>query len=292
MAKKIVDEESKTDRTIEASDLLATRDGTGKFSSKAPGRSLGYKKDVHDERDFKARALLGARRTIANEALDLQGCVSGVKDQGATSSCVGQSIGTAIDTRLRKLGKWDAPLSSSQAIYTFGRALSRLSKDESLQDGGTFPRNAMKGLKDWGVPTEQRWPFDPSHINDELPWDVMQAASANCLQAWWRIDSMGKERVEDICQALEKGYPVVFGTDIDQAFMDHSGTKPVGTPDRSKIVGGHMMCLVGYTTENSARVLRGVNSWGIGWGDRGFYWATEGFIMDPAAGDFYVIQAG
>lgn len=274
--------EPDTDRIAVPSDLAIVK--------RKRARSLGYKKDTPDDRDYKARALFGARRGLPNENLVLEGCVPGIKDQGPTSSCVGQAIGTAIDARLRRIGKWDAPQSSSHAIYTFARALYRLSGDERLDDEGSFPRLAMKGLRDWGVPSELRWPFNPAKINDELPWDVMQAASANRLQAWWRIDSVGKERVEDICQAIVAGFPVVFGIDVDSAFLDHVGKDPIVAIDHAKIAGGHMMCLVGYTTANQARVFRGVNSWGLGWGDRGYFWAGEGFVMDPSAGDFYVLQ--
>ena len=255
-------------------------------------RGLGYKRDLHDPRDYKARLLFGARRGLPMESLELVGCLVGVKDQGDTSSCVGQAISTAIDARLRRTGRWDAPRASSLAVYTYARALERAAASDSLLDMGSYPRLAMKGLREWGVATEDRWPFDLTQVNAELPWDVMQQSAAWRVTSWWRIDSTGKERVEDVCQALAAGYPVVFGTEVDAAFMAYDGKGPLQAGDRAHTLGGHMMCLLGYTTENGARVLRGVNSYGLGWGDRGLFWAGEGFVMDPAASDFYVFQLG
>lgn len=259
------------------------------LKQKAP-KGLGYIEDKDDARDFSTKALFGARRTVLSEVTDLEGCVPLIADQGSTGSCVGQAIGGAIDTRLRKTGRWTAPLTSRQAIYTIGRALDRFAPKEPLVDDGTRPRMAMKGLKQWGVPTEVKWPFDESKINDELPWDVLQEASANIVTAWWRIPSLGKERIEDMCQALGNGYPIVFGVKIDEAFQELSGPKPVEGFDKKALVGGHMMFVVGYKTVNGVRIFRCVNSWGTGWGDKGFFNANESMFRE--ASDLYVIQVG
>lgn len=249
----------------------------------------GHIKDAPDERDYKARVMLGAPRNLPPEA-SLEQHLRGIRDQGQTSSCVGHAIGTAADTRLRKLGFMNTPDPSRVAIYTFARAMGRSSGSKKLVDDGSQPRLAMKGIREWGTPSEKDWPIDQATINDELPWDVMQKASAFRISQWHRIDSLGHGRVEDICNAIAQGYPVVFGVDVDDNFMNYSGKGAVAAPDPSNSYGGHMMCLVGYTTENSERIFRGVNSWGTGWGDGGLYWAHEGFIKDVTAGDFYVIQ--
>ena len=270
-------------------DRMATPEDLLIIPSKRPRRGLGYIPDSRDDRDRKARTIFGARRGLPVEAMDLERCVPGVVDQGMTSSCVGQAIGGAIDTRIRRLGRWDAPLVSRQAIYTFARSLDRESKTERLVDSGTSPRAAMKGLRTWGVPTAARWPFDPATINDPLPWDVMQQASTFAISAWYRIDSSGKERVEDMCQAFAVGYPVAFGVTVDEAFMD-AGKAPIESLDPTKAVGGHMMYALGYKTSGGERLIRCVNSWGVGWGDSGLFWAREAFFR--AASDCYVIQVG
>lgn len=252
------------------------------------GHGLGHVKDEPDERDYKARAMLGAPRGLPPEAT-LEHHVRSIKDQGSTSSCVGHAIGTACDTRLRRLGLV-SPEPSRVAIYSAARAYGRLDKGSAFTDDGCYPRHAMKGIRDFGVPAETTWPFDASKINEELPWDVHQAASAFRITQWYRIDSVGHARVEDICNAIAQGYPVVFGMGVDDNFMNWDGKGVVPFLDAEKNLGGHMMCLVGYTTDNSERVFRGVNSWGIGWGNKGMFWAHEGSMKDPTAGDFYVVQ--
>lgn len=275
-------------KTSESPDRMATIEDMAVVPPKLTF-GMGWKPDAPDERDFKARALFGARAALRAEAMDLEACVRVIRNQDVTSSCVGQGIGGAINTRLCKLRGPTAPFVSEQAIYTYARALARLSPDEKLTDTGSSPRFAMKGLKADGVPTLVKWPFDESKINDDLPWDVMQESSAFTLSAWWRIDSFGTTRILDICQALQEDYPVVFALDVDSDFQQTGVTK-FGAQDPTKIVGGHMMYCVGFKTDPTTgkKLLRCVNSWGESWGDHGFFWAEEEFFLN--ASDVYVIQ--
>ena len=278
-------EATDTSRMAVPADFAPTR------SAPPPARrGMGYSPDVPDPRDWSTRAMLGAVRGLPTEA-SLERFVSRVQDQGSTNSCVGQALATAIEIRLRKMGYLTAPRPSALGIYGYGRALSRRSPTDKLADLGCFPRPAMTGLRDWGVPTEVAWPFDASKVNDELPWDVHQQSSAFRVQAWYRIDALGRERVDAICSALSQGYPVVFGVSIDEAFLSHTGKALVGAPTGA-IIGGHMMVLVGYSTTNAKRTLRGINSWGESWGDHGAFNASESLVRHAGAGDFYVIQVG
>jgi len=289
-SKKKLDLDPDTDRIALPDDL---RDATLTIAAPAASpasRRLGYLPDEPDARDWNARAMLGAVRGLPTE-VSLEGLLGPVRDQGPTESCVGNAIANAIEVRLRKLGYLAEPRPSALAIYTYARALGRLTPATKLTDTGSFPRLAMKSLREWGVPNETRWPFDASHVNDELPWDVQQQASAFRVTAWYRIDAVGRERVDAICHALAQGYPVVFGMDVDQAFLDAWGPGVLDAP-HGDIIGGHMLAIVGYKTVNATRTLRIINSWGRTWGDHGACNASEGLITAPGAGDFYVIQVG
>jgi len=249
----------------------------------------GYLKDPEGLDQRPTRALFGAIKSLPLEA-SMEAFVPFIADQVETSTCTGQGIGGAIDCRLRKMGRHDAPLVSRQGIYTIGRSIDRVSTKTPLSDDGANPSQVMRGLRQWGVPTSDRWPFDPATVNEELPWDVLQEASAFEITAWWQIYSSGKSRIEEMCQALAAGYPVAFGVDVDRPFEDASGPKPIHSLDPTKSLGGHMMHAVGYRTVNGARQIRCVNSWGVGWGDRGLYWAEEPFFLN--ASGIYVIQVG
>jgi len=254
-----------------------------------PKYGMGYLPDEPDERDFSAKGLFGARKTLPDESLGLIGHVREIYDQLWTSSCVGNAIAGALSVRLSAMGYVVEAL-SRLAAYTYARAIARHTSDIELKDEGSYPRMAMKALRDWGIPLERYWPFKTERVNDELSWGAHQQASAFKVKKWWRIYSGGKDRIEDICQALASGYPVVFGVPVDSAFLDHKGSGSVGAPDPTKNVGRHMMYAVGYKTVNGERWIRIVNSWGVRWGDGGFFWARESFFAE--ATDCYVIQVG
>lgn len=262
-------------------------------------RGFGWKKDVDDPRDaqFSARKLFGAIRAAAPEAT-LEEYLLNVLDQGGTSTCVGHGVGTALITRLRKMGQEHEDV-SRLAIWDFAVAAEK-GKDQPFVDQGCFIRDAMRGCRDQGIPPLSAWPpviaggYTKSleaSVTSAPPWDVLQKAATFRVQNWYRIDDVGYSRVDAICQAIAHGYPVVFGTEVDQAFEDYSGKDVVKAPG-SFTLGGHCMCAIGYRTVNGKRQIRGVNSWGYGWGDRGLFWADASFFMDARMSDVYVMSVG
>lgn len=278
---------NKAVEVLKAAEIPKFEDKYAGTFAEMPRRRVGWMRDAFDARDRSTKALFGARRGVPAEA-SLEHLMLGIRDQGSTNACVGMAIGTAVDVRLRRTGITTAPMASALAVYTLARSVT----DAPLLDLGCHPRLAFRAMREHGIPSEGVWPFSEGEVATKLPWDVLQQASAFRVAAWWRIDSEGDERIEDVCQAIAAGYPVVFGLDVDRAFLEYSrGGAPLGALGEDRI-GGHMTCLLGYRTENNRRILRGANSWGIGWGDAGMYDAYPEFLLDASAGDFYVIQVG
>lgn len=256
-------------------------------------RGLGWRKNLPDPRDYSARARFGAPLRLPGEVTDIEPFVRGILDQGATSSCVPHAFSEAVDTRLRKLG-YDPPKPSVLALYAPTRGVELASPDDPLVDQGSFPRDCASALSTYGLAADADWPWDESKVNDRPPWDVAQKASAFRVSAYYRIDTFGMSRAQDVANALAHGYPVVFGTQVGRAFEQYSGQGAVQLPgSQAESLGGHMLCLVGYATDNGEIVFRGQNSWGDGWGDRGFFWLRASSIALPdesVAGDFTVLE--
>lgn len=269
---------------------------------RVPKFGLGHITDTPDDRDFVASALLGAPRNVRGEA-SLEEFVRRVRDQSATSSCVGHGIASAVDIRLRKMG-FDAPEPNPMVVYKLARILARSSDKESLVDAGSMARYAFKGLRDVGVVSEELLPFDPATVNDELPWDIYQQASVFRVQAWWRIKQSGLSRPEMMAHALDQGYPVPFAMRVDDAFMGYSPRISTGALakkfevaiapfDRTKEVGGHMICAVAYTTlGNGKKRFMVLNSWSQDWGWWGYFFVDEDDLAVDTVSDAHVVQVG
>lgn len=249
----------------------------------------GWKADAPDERDWKAGAFLGAPVSIPAEA-SLAHLVDDVNDQKWTSSCVGQALGKALQVRLRKIGFLLAFIPSFGGIYTLARRVGMKDAKAPLVDDGCFPRDAMTAIKELGVPSAKVWPFDPDKVNEELPWDVLQDATRFLVFQWFRITAFGESRSDAIAQAISKGFPVIFGLRVWDSFLSHLGDGLIREPGKDD-AGGHMMTIVGYRTgADGKREFHVLNSWGLGWGDRGFCWIHEDVLSGLRASDFYVIQ--
>jgi hypothetical protein len=230
----------------------------------------------------------------------LESLITGIYDQGQTSSCVGWAFAQAVKLRLAKMGT-PIDLPSPEAIYVLARAMERQQegktpKEEPLQDQGSVPALAVAAMQKWGIASMTAWPFDPNTINNEPDIEELEVASAFQLlsSGYARISSTGAQRLVDIKQAIAVGYPVAIGTGVDQAFEDYAGGSALVTaPDPAHLLGGHMMHIVGYKNQTSTTsAFRGVNQWGTSWGDSGLYWADESFLTSDCLTDIYVLMVG
>jgi C1A family cysteine protease len=257
--------------------------GIGKFTK-------GYKEDPADPRDLVADSLFGAAVRLPAE-YSLAQYIGKIRNQESTSSCVGHGLWASVQIREKILGM-NSGESSPLGFYALARTLGKATKEEKLRDDGSYPRLAMKAIRDWGIPLESKWPFDPSKVNEELPWDVLQQASGTKVSAWYRIDGIGQGRVLSLMQAISKGYPVVFGTEVDGVYEDWNGQGVIG-PRVGRSLGGHCTCIVGYRTERDGTVsFQFQNSWGKGWGQSGLGWLCEQRITMLESRDFYVMVLG
>jgi len=206
-----------------------------------------------------------------------------LRDQLRTSCCVGFAFSRGLDIRSRIMGLGN-PYPSPMFTY----AVARLQDGGGvLEDVGCIPGLAANGLLNYGIVSETRYPFDPSKINHHVPWDVIRSGADAQVHGAFRLTGMGLDRIRQIDAALEAGYPVVYGQNVDDAFEQWRGGDAYDGP-RGPSRGSHMQCLL-YEPGLPAKERRGVGSWSDFGEGAAFYRVTEGFLASQYATDFYIL---
>jgi C1A family cysteine protease len=242
-------------------------------------RTLGYLPDPHDARDRRLRAampLAAQRGDLLPVSVSLWDPRVHVRDQGQTSSCVGQAWANGLQLAYLQAGA-DCPKLSGEFVYY----LSRAEHGGEHDDSGTYLRTAGEAVRKFGAAAESTWPFSESRVNAQPNMRALHSGyDRKGLRGYYRIDSGD---VDGIRQALAAGFPVVAGWQVSESFLYWKGG-PV--PEQIEgIVGGHALCLYGYRSDGS---FEGVNSWSESWGEGGHFVATELFARQ--ATDIWALE--
>lgn len=141
-------------------------------------------------------------------------------------------------------------------------------------DGGYWNGTLAGWLVGNGCATEKSVPYGNGDKDDYDCGTGFSAAAyeeATYLKpdSYQSIGISGDAGIQNIKQVLAWQHkPVVFGTKVNQAFMDLSGSSVWTFSGSSK--GGQALCIAGYNDAKGAFYV--ANSWGYGWGDNGYCW--------------------
>jgi len=224
--------------------------------------ALGCLPDPPDARDVPlgsvlARAELPAQASVWDDRV-------AIRDQGATSSCVGQAVATGLRLAYLRAGQ-PCPTLSARALYRLALGPSR-----DVRDGGTWLRACIAATRKIGSPSEAAHP-GVQEILEPVPLGAaMDGADRWGARRYYRIESGDTDGIR---RALAAGLPVVGGWLVGDAFMSYGGRGLVRPELRT--LGGHALCLAGYATQAGEPWFSGVNSWGLAWGAGGMFHASE-----------------
>jgi hypothetical protein len=216
----------------------------------------GWVKDKYDPQDYLHKRKLV--RLPDNVALDT--FLPPVRDQGQVGSCTGFGIGANIGGTARQLGvfaEWFSPTWLYNGARFIGGTLT--------QDLGAEPGDVLDWALHNGVLLERDWPYDPERLDKSAP-------SSERMGLALRYKDFRYFRVTDgaagIRSALADGHLVSLGSPWYDSWFSPPDSGDLGPAD-GNVAGGHETCLCGYHL--SLERFVGMNSWGDGWGQRGFY---------------------
>lgn len=217
-----------------------------------------------------------------------------VRDQRRLRSCSGQALASVIDAARPR-----ARPASAIGIWREGRRLAGALRELC----GAHLSYCAQGLVDRGVESarpgedaDEAAALRPASIDAELEAADHRVPGA----ARARIVEEGADRVDAVEDAIAKGYGVVFGTNITQAFEGfvmlaarghRRETMVVAQPFLAAPQGDpHAMRIVAVRRRMGRREFRLVNSFAITWAFDGQLWVDEEVIGSPHSDDFNVLR--
>lgn len=252
-----------------------------------------------DERDLSFGPLQARLRAPAAERASLRERVVRVIDQGSLGSCSACAVAQAVRlSHVLQHVEAGLPLDYARSstrlmsvlwAYYFARAIDHLAHE----DAGASLRSLFTGLNRLGFPPEEKWPYSDQTIGTTAPFRRMPAKAAfraaydqQDPTIYRRIWSVGDDRHADVRAAISNGFGVCAGWSVSWSFIDGAfdPLTPVD-PATTDIAGGHAMVIVGYAPGEYELV----NSWGIGWGDNGFFRGNPAWVDE--ARDLWVVES-
>lgn len=172
--------------------------------------------------------------------------------------------------------------------FVYWNAL-RMRREEAA-DNGTDLYACFTSMQKQGICEESVWPYDDSAVLERPSLEAYERAYDNRLATFYALRPYGQTICLSIDDALHTGYPVAFGLAMNAAQMRgyKGGDDIIQAPSVTDT--GHAMLIVGYRTlADGTKAYLFRNSWGPGWGNRGYGWISSRYVSSILYGpEFYV----
>jgi len=261
-----------------------TRKIAVKEANKAPATDgLGGVRDRPDSRDHIYVPPAGVLKNLP-PSVDLRKHFPPVYNQEQINSCTANAIAGAMEFDAKKQGMEEVFTPSRLFIYYN----ERLMEGTEGKDVGAAIRDGIKSIVKQGDCPEHHWPYD-SKLVTQKPHDgcYSQARSFKAIE----YQKIGRD-LDHIRACLASGYPFVFGIRVFTSFQGNAvrDSGHLKMPRKGeKTIGLHAVVACGYDDKNRWFIVR--NSWGSGWGMKGYYTMPYEYLMDSKIShDFWTIR--
>lgn len=233
------------------------------------------------ETDWQLHTALEAGALAAPAALpasvDLRAAWWAIGDQENTGSCVGwastDSVARYMFVKAGRLAQ-NAKLSPRFTWMACKETDTFVARPETMIEGaGTSLKAAVDILRKFGAVPDTALPFHITtamYTGDENTFYA--TAATRKIAAYFNL----LRNPTSWRSWLAAHGPILVGLNVDRTWdMAASTGGKLDTFQPNTVRGGHAVALVGYRTDGRFIVR---NSWGTGWGDHGFGYASEAYI--------------
>tara|TARA_X000000950_G_scaffold281555_1_gene378452 strand:+ start:174 stop:968 length:795 start_codon:yes stop_codon:yes gene_type:complete len=243
-------------------------------------RKYGWIVDTPDQRDSHYEL----QQVDCKKVIDLRDKCPGIYNQGKLGSCTANAIAAAYEFNEIK--------QDENTIFTPSRLFiyynERFIENTTQYDSGANIRDGIKSINKQGVCSERTWPYIIENFTTKPNDNCYKEAAFHKSVNYKRV----KQNLEHMKNCLNSGLPFVFGFGVYESFESEivSKTGIMSIPEKNeKLLGGHAVMAVGYNDEKEYFIVR--NSWGLEWGDRGYFYMPYKFIInEKMCSDFWCIK--
>ena len=266
-------------------------------------KGMGWLRDLPDHRDLQVKSteiqeIRGQSKKVKKidkslpPTVDLRQWCSPIEDQGDLGSCTANA-GVGLLEYFQKRAYSKHLDASRLFLYKVTRNLMGIIGDE-----GAELRTTMKAMVLFGIPPESYWPYKIEAFDEEPQAFCYAFAQSYKTTKYYRLDPAGQstdKTMEAVKKSLAVGLPPMFGFTVYSSIPpsgDGKGEIPFPGPGDS-VEGGHAIVAVGYDDkkkvgkDSGALLIR--NSWGTGWGDKGYGWLPYSYVLKGLAVDFWTL---